>query len=171
MGVDRMAKIDKYIEKAKEHFDSGEEVAFAVFGAYETKTMGKDTVRNGVMLATNQRILFYGKRTFGYDLEVFPYENVSSIEMSKGLTGHTIAFFSSGNKVKMKWINQGDIQGFISHVKATIGKSAKSQATATQEAPATSSAADEIKRFAELRDSGVITEEEFDAKKKQLLGI
>jgi hypothetical protein len=164
-----VAKIDKYIEKAKEHFDAGEELAFVVFGAYESKIMGKDTVRNGVMLATNQRILFYGKRTFGYDLEVFPYENVSSIEMGKSMMGHHIAFFSSGNKVKMKWINQGDIPGFINHVKATIGKSpAKTRAAATQKS---SSVADEIRRFAELRDSGVITEEEFDAKKKQLLGI
>lgn len=33
------------------------------------------------------------------------------------------------------------------------------------------SAADEIKKFKELLDSGVITQEEFDAKKKQLLGL
>jgi Short C-terminal domain len=33
------------------------------------------------------------------------------------------------------------------------------------------SAADEIKKLAELRDSGILTEEEFSAKKKQLLGI
>jgi hypothetical protein len=32
------------------------------------------------------------------------------------------------------------------------------------------SIADELKKFADLRDSGVITEEEFSAKKKQLLG-
>ncbi|MGM7724369.1 SHOCT domain-containing protein [Metabacillus sp. Hm71] len=31
--------------------------------------------------------------------------------------------------------------------------------------------ADELKKFAELRDQGVITEEEFNAKKKQILGI
>ncbi|MGW8114034.1 SHOCT domain-containing protein [Caproicibacterium sp. NSD3] len=34
-----------------------------------------------------------------------------------------------------------------------------------------SSAADEIKKFKELLDSGAITQEEFDAKKKQLLGL
>jgi Short C-terminal domain len=34
-----------------------------------------------------------------------------------------------------------------------------------------SSVADEIKKLAELRDSGILTEEEFSAKKKQLLGI
>ncbi len=33
------------------------------------------------------------------------------------------------------------------------------------------SSADELKEFKELLDSGVITQEEFDAKKKQLLGL
>jgi len=35
----------------------------------------------------------------------------------------------------------------------------------------TTSAADEIKKFKELLDMGIITQEEFDAKKKQLLGL
>lgn len=35
----------------------------------------------------------------------------------------------------------------------------------------TVSTADELKKFKELLDSGIITQEEFDAKKKQLLGI
>ena len=37
--------------------------------------------------------------------------------------------------------------------------------------PTAASAADEIKKFKELLDMGVITQEEFDAKKKQLLGL
>ena len=31
--------------------------------------------------------------------------------------------------------------------------------------------ADELKKYKELLDSGIITQEEFDAKKKQLLGL
>ena len=31
--------------------------------------------------------------------------------------------------------------------------------------------ADELKKYKELLDSGVITQEEFDAKKKQILGL
>ena len=31
--------------------------------------------------------------------------------------------------------------------------------------------ADELKKYKDLLDSGVITQEEFDAKKKQLLGL
>ena len=35
----------------------------------------------------------------------------------------------------------------------------------------TTSAADELKKFKELLDMGAISQEEFDAKKKQLLGL
>lgn len=46
------------------------------------------------------------------------------------------------------------------------------QSNNSNNAPQTAaSAADEIKKFKELLDMGVITQEEFDAKKKQLLGL
>ncbi len=38
-------------------------------------------------------------------------------------------------------------------------------------APSNSANADELKKFKDLLDSGVITQEEFDAKKEQLLGL
>ena len=38
-------------------------------------------------------------------------------------------------------------------------------------APKTDSVADEIKKFADLKDQGILTQEEFDAKKKELLGL
>ena len=41
----------------------------------------------------------------------------------------------------------------------------------TQASAPTVSNADELKKFKELLDSGIITQEEFDAKKKQLLGL
>ena len=48
---------------------------------------------------------------------------------------------------------------------------AKEQATSAQGSAPATSAADELKKFKELLDSGIITQEEFDAKKKQLLGL
>lgn len=159
-----MAKIDKLLKDVQTHLEPGEKIIASVLGAYESKIMGKDTVRNGVFVATDNRIVFYGKKMMGYDLEVFPYSNISSIEMNKGMMGHTISFFASGNKVKMKWINIGDIPGFVNHVKQHIGKKSESTAVSV-------SGADELKKFAELRDAGVISAEEFDAKKKQILGV
>lgn len=158
-----MAKIDKLVREAKEHLEPGEDIIAAVLGAYESKIMGSDTNRNGVFLATNNRIVFYGKKMFGYDLEVFPYSNISSIEMSKGMMGRTISFFASGNKVHMKWINVGDIDGFITHVKANIGKKSESNKSGSL------SAADEIRQFKSLLDDGIITQDEFEQKKQNIL--
>ena len=50
-------------------------------------------------------------------------------------------------------------------------REAKSGAHAAATVVQQTSAADEIKKFKELLDMGVITQEEFDAKKKQLLGL
>lgn len=43
--------------------------------------------------------------------------------------------------------------------------------TIIQPTSSEASSADEIMKFKELLDSGVITQEEFDAKKKEILGV
>lgn len=50
-------------------------------------------------------------------------------------------------------------------------REAKTGAHTAQTVIQQNSAADELKKFKELLDSGIITQEEFDAKKKQLLGL
>lgn len=158
-----MNKIGKLIRLVQEHLDPEENIITSVLGAYETKIMGKDTVRNGIFLATDKRLVFYSKRLTGFDLEIFPYENISSIEMGKGLMGHHISFFASGNKVRMKWINHGNIELFVSEVKARIGKKSESNNIPAPDV------ADQIKKLAELKESGILTEEEFNLKKQDLL--
>lgn len=157
-----MAKIDKLINNAQEHMEAGECIIASVMGAYETKIMNKGTVRNGIFMATDQRLIFYAKKLTGYDLEVFPYSTISSIEMGKNLMGHYIAFFASGNKASMKWINAGDVQFFVQSVKDRIGKKPDNYNGVVD-------AADQIRKFSELKDTGIITEEEFVTKKQELL--
>ncbi|OAH53123.1 hypothetical protein AWH48_12265 [Domibacillus aminovorans] len=162
-----MASLEKILKQAEAHFESGEVAKYTVFGAYETKSLGKDTARNGIFVATDRRVLFYGKRTFGFDLESFPYKNISSFEMGKGMLGHKISFFSSGNKVSMKWISKGDVDSFVSEVRKNIGGSASTTSVVTH--TSNGDIADQIKKLADLRDQGILTEEEFNAQKKKLL--
>jgi hypothetical protein len=157
-----MAKIDKLIEKAQSHLEPGENIIASVLGAYETKIMKSDTVRNGIFLATDQRLVFYAKKLAGYDLEVFPYSSISSIDMGKDLMGHRISLFASGNKTSMKWINTGDVQQFVQIVKERIGKK-------EEKSNPTIDIAEQIKKIAELKDLGILTEEEFTSKKQELL--
>ncbi|PNA90521.1 hypothetical protein C1X27_27340, partial [Pseudomonas sp. MPR-AND1B] len=77
-------------------------------------------LKEGIFVATNKRLVFFGKKMFGYNLETFPYSNISSIEIAKEFMGHKIAFFASGNKVGMKWIQQGDIEKFLQHTRNAI---------------------------------------------------
>lgn len=157
-------KLEKLVDDAKKHLEDGEIIIQSVLGAFKTKRLGAESARLGALIATDRKILFYGKKTFGYETEMFPYSNISSIELSKGMLGHKISFFASGNRAEMGSINSPNVNEFLSIVREKLGK--KSEAVQ----PSTNSV-DEIRRYKQLLDEGIISEEEFDAKKKQLLGL
>jgi hypothetical protein len=165
-----MSKLEKLLSQAQEHLEDNEQVLTAVQGAYEVKRMGSDSARKGALIATDRRVVFYAKKMTGYDLESFPYDHISSIDMSKGMTGHSITLYASGNKTHIKWIDKKqDVPGFVSTVRGRMKGGTGDGAAA----PATSEpdAADQIRRLGQLRDEGLLTEEEFQAKKAQLLGL
>lgn len=164
-----MAKKEKLLKLAQSHLDAGEEIAYSIMGVYEAEFLNSDVAHNGVFIATNHRLVFYGKRLTGYDLEFYPYNTISSIETGKKMLGHYLTFFASGNKVHMKWIQDSDFTNFVTFVRGKIGK--KENATAAAQIQQPVDTAEELRKFKSLLDEGIITEEEFNAKKKQLLGI
>lgn len=166
-----MVKIDKLLEKAQEHLTEGEHVLASVQGAYEMKIAGNDSLRTGIFAATNKRLLFYAKKLGGFHIESFPYDHISSFEMSKGPMGHKMAFFASGNKATMKWIKMGDIPAFTDAVRTRMGKVSATLETPAQASPeaAEPDASDQLRKLASLRDDGILTEDEFQAKKTEFL--
>lgn len=158
-------KIQKQMAHARQHLEQDETPVAIVFGMYTAQVLGYDSFRNGIFIATERRLIFFSKRMFGFDLESFTYSKISSIELNKDFTGHTISFFASGNKIKMECINRGDIQKFVEYVCSSIGKKESS-------ALGPSLAIDpieQIKKLAELKDAGLLTDEEFTSKKQDLL--
>lgn len=159
---------EKNLTHLAPHLESGETVIAHVEGTYETKIMGSETVRKGVLAATDRRVVFFAKKLGGYDLESFPYGNISSIEQGKNMMGGTLKFFASGNTVALKWIDvrKHNLGRFMETVQARIhGGGSVSQ-------PASSGPddiADQIRKLAGLRDVGILTEAEFAQKKADLL--
>lgn len=154
-----------------------EKIAHAIFGAYETKSLGNDTVKNGVLAATEKRIIFCAKRLSGYDSEIFHYNKISTFELSKKLMGNIITFYSSGNKVSIKWINDNELDNFIEYVNKKInGKETDTQNDLIPDQD-TSNEDNELESFKkikmlkELLDMDAITQDEFEAKKKKLLNL
>jgi Bacterial PH domain/Short C-terminal domain len=173
-----MAKPEKLIELAQAHLEPGERIEAHVAGTYEVRLMGQNTVRSGIFLATDRRLVFYAKKMGGYDFESFPYANISSFEQSKGMMGHSFRFFASGNTVSMKWINDAD--NFVRFAQLVTERAGhKTPAAPEPLAPAAAPLAQDMSRdeafaalrqLGELRDAEIITPEEFEAKKKELLG-
>ena len=161
-----MAKIDRFLKKAKEHFHDEEQALQTVLGTYGTTLTGEDFIRRGIFIATDQRLLFYAKRLTGFDLEAFPYANISSMEMSKSLMGYRIRFFASGNSVEMKWIQHGDVRAFVDTVKAQMAAVNSSNASSSEQPI---DLVDQLGRLGELHAAGVLNDEEFSAKKAEIL--
>lgn len=160
-----MAGYSSNLNAVQSHLDEGESIIASCFGAYETKVLGSDSVRNGVFLVTQKRVVFFAKKMFGYDLESFPLSKVSAIEMSKGMMGKSITMKMSGNEAKMKWVNKGKPEELVNYVREHMGESTTTAAPqqAADDIPA------QIQKLAQLRDSGILTDDEFNAKKAELL--
>lgn len=114
------------------------------------------------IIVTDKRV--YGKTYFGHSVDL-PLDSISSVG-SSWLKGVAVAT-SSGKISFILLKNAKQIHKEITTL--LINRQNKKK----QEKPVivSNSNAEELKKYKELLDSGIITQEEFDAKKKQLLGL
>lgn len=116
------------------------------------------------LTVTDKRV--YGQASFGRRIDL-PFDMISVVG-----TGafNSIVIATSSGKIKFYDIdNRNAIHSSISSLLIERQKKNNEAPVVRQEIP--QSNADELKKFKELLDSGVISQEEFDAKKKQLLGL
>ena len=116
------------------------------------------------MTVTDKRV--FGCATFGKRVDL-PLDAISAVGTSsmKGIDVTT-----ASGAIKFKFImNRDQLHNEIS--KLLIERQSKPIASTTIKQDIPQSNADELKKFKELLDMGVISQEEFDAKKKQLLGL
>ena len=166
-----MASYQANLGALNPHLDEGEEVLISCYGAYDTKSLGSKTVKNGILAVTSKRVIQFGKRFSGYNLETFPLDKISAIEVSKGLMGKKITIKMSGNASEMKWITQGDPDGLVCLVREKMDtQTSASQSSSRQLIQnGSSEIPEQIKKLSELRDNGIQTDAEFTAKKQELL--
>ena len=120
-------------------------------------------LKNSNLTVTNRKVV--GKAKFNYLIDL-PLSQISAI--GTGFWGKLIISTDSG-KICFWFVE--NISEVYSVLTELIGKvQIESIYSKPENAPATTSA-DELKKYKELLDTGVITQEEFDNKKKQLLGL
>lgn len=106
---------------------------------------------------------------FGWDTaQSFNIENINAISQSWSAIGGDLIIDTLGDDIRIGESARDVVNSIIVDFDTVLQsvKTPKGGAVIQQ-----ASAADELKKFKELLDMGVITQEEFDAKKKQLLGL
>jgi len=114
---------------------------------------------------TDKRV--YGKTAFGKRVDL-PMDSISAVASAQLFKGITIA--TSSGKISFLLIkNAKQIHDTLNAL--LIDRQNKK--TEILSAPATTNTdnADQIKKYKDLLDSDIITQEEFDKKKKELLGL
>lgn len=118
------------------------------------------------IVVTNKRI--YGKVGFGRRVDL-PLDSVSAVATTSSLTQGVSVSTSSGRITFYFLAHAGKISSEIRKLLVDRQSKPVSSTTIKQEIP--QSNAEELRKYKELLDMGVISKEEFDAKKKQLLGL
>ena len=139
-------------------------------GSYEGTNSRSASI--GVLVATDRRAVFVDKGMLGsLTVEDFPYSAIQSVEASTGMALGSIVIKSAGGSEKISGINKGSTHELANLIrsKAREFQATSAMATATAVAPPVSTA-DELLKLAQLRDAGVLTDEEFAAQKAKLLG-
>ena len=125
----------------------------------------------GILVATDRRLLFVDKGSFGsLQVEDFPYPTIQSVRSTAGAMFGSITIKSAGSSALID-----DIVKRFSHEMANFvrkkamdfnGTAAPVVATGTvnQVSPA-----DELIKLSQLRESGILTDEEFQIQKARLL--
>jgi hypothetical protein len=120
---------------------------------------------SGELILTDQRVCFYKAGLTGETFEAIPISKLTSVEFKstlgiRKLTLHTshddMAIQLMGGKAAVDAL-QGELEQLRNEERSPVKPEARE------------SAADKIRSLSELRDQGILTDEEFQAKKTELL--
>lgn len=147
------------LKRASEVIQAGETVQMLGVGNY--KGAG-----NSLIIATDQRIIalnetgsFVSKKLQVHDIA---YGRISHVGSETGRLGK-LSMNASGGDIEIDKFLPGERAGEIaSYIRDRMN-------SGSSVAPAAVSVADDLRKLADLRDAGIVTPEEFESKKAELL--
>jgi len=123
---------------------------------------------NGLVVLTDTRVIFFDRAVMKTRVHDFPFDRITSVQTEVGIMFGRLRINAMGSTAEVRQLDPKErateIGGYVREA-----LSAPRQVTTSQAAAPASDAFEQIKKLAELRDSGVVTAEEFAAKKAELL--
>jgi hypothetical protein len=155
------------VAKIDEHLSPGEKVHYLSIGSrFSINNEEKQTMSLRLAL-TDQRIVL--KRSTGFmsnELQTFNYEDISSVNLRKGMVFKKIAIETQSVTHGIGVTNTGDedeIQAMVEFIRK------KSRSPQEGQSGGDTDPLDRIDKLKQLNEKGAISDEVFEEKKKQLL--
>ena len=174
--LERSRRLRRRLGKAEQVLLDGEEIVDGATGMIRVHRMGQTTARQGVVIATDRRVVLFTRKLGGYDVQDFAYGLLTSVDHKKGVMYGDLHLNASGDRAYVKQIPKADIERLAQSIRDRLAMAHRpdEQSVSSARPEAEASASDpheELRKLAALRDDGIITEEDFEAKKRQLLGL
>lgn len=130
----------------------------------------KDTSFEGVAILTNLRFVFFRKGTLSTKMEPYPISKISSVEARKGLMMFKLKVFTSGDDLELTLVGNKDASQALANRMQQALHQTPERVTSTVPPPeGAPDPMEQIERLGKLLEGGLLTKEEFDAKKAELL--
>ncbi len=131
-------------------------------GLYERK--------QGLVILTNERLFFLEKSLGSETVEQFTVSSIHSLLVNKKPTGEALVIHASGNQAEITRMMHGQADA-IARAFRNVKQPDQTMAAPTGQAPSPETdPLAQIERLAALRDKGIISAEEFESKKTELMG-
>lgn len=125
-----------------------------------------------LIVVTSERVIFLRKGMIGsiYQFSI-PLKKISSVDHKIGIMSGELAIWDGVTKLKVEHLDKKSLASFIVSLENAISNQSKepSRQTLVIDNPKPIDVADQIKKLAELKEQGILTEEEFSEQKKKLL--
>lgn len=151
------------IKHLHEHLHGSETVRLLAQGTYDDN--------QGIVALTDERLLFLFHGVVKKAQEDFPLRGITSVQTKSGLVTGELHVTVSGLRSTISGVVKGDLAPLAQAIREGM-TAAQRPAPAAPSAPPAAAAADPyeaLSKLAQLRDAGVISEEEFLAKKQDIL--
>jgi hypothetical protein len=127
---------------------------------------GKYDHKQGLVVVTDRRVLFLSEGIARHKLEDVPYDKVSSVQSEKGVVHGGLKIFASGNRALIEDVYPKERAPEIGdYVRSRLHKAPESVVSVVP----VDDPMEQIRKLGELRDAGLLTADEFEQKKQELL--
>lgn len=159
-----LAEIDAMLQPA--------EMPLAFVFGQSKNASGKDTI--GALVLTSERIIYRGRLMGQHGTSSYRLDQVDSVSSTSGMLLGSVDVSVAGAAFRLDKANKVDAAAFAQRARECVDTYQQRPATMPPPvpvpAPSPSLIADELRKLAELRDAGVLTDEEFEYAKARLLG-